>query len=335
MDAEDTRIKRLEERLAALESKVRKVEKDKREVEEELWRLRDKVEEEVWARQRVEDKLKNCEEMKAEVLGAMKEGMKEEIEAVKQETKKAVMEAVKEETKKAVMEVVKGASVEKESGAGGGQDMEEKKYKCIVLTDSKGRGATTESVREHMPREERQKYDIQIVVAYRLEEAFSRICRGEFDVKDSYVVIDNITNSVRSSWRSQSESPEQVVRRVAVLRDLILSSSAVAVVVCQIKPLASMDVRPYNHLLSAYLGSCGQTGFGCNTQVHMDYLASDGYHVNPRYGSVIDRTYACALLGTAAPCPTDDDFLPVFLRHRMDNEWPRLAGGRGVGTINS
>ena len=212
----------------------------------------------------------------------------------------------------------------------------ETRYKCLVLTDSNGRGATADSIKSHMPVTERSRYDIEVVVAYRLEEAYYRIRRGEIDVKDSYVIIDNITNNVRGGRNSPGEPPERVINQIACLRDLILSLSAAAVVVCQIKPMAVVDVRPYNQLLHNYLGSCGEGNYGCTTQIRMDYLAADGFHVNHRYSTIIDRTYACALLGTPVPCPTsDDDFVPPIMRRRYETQWPRLEGSRGMGTTGS
>ena len=208
------------------------------------------------------------------------------------------------------------------------------KYQCPVLTDSNGKGVTPESVRSHMPREERDKYDVQIIVAYRLEDAFHRIRRGEIEVKDCFVIIDNITNNVRGSWKCPRESPEQVAHKVAVLRELILDSSAAAVVVCQVKPMTMIDVRPYNHLIHEYLGTCGKAGFGCNTQIRQEYLAPDGFHIAHRFSSVVDRTYACALLGTPVPEPVPDtDFIPLAHRRSWETEWPSLVGNAGPGNL--
>ena len=105
-------------------------------------------------------------------------------------------------------------------------------------------------------------------------------------------------------------------------------------VVCQLKPMAVVDVRPYNEVLSNYLTACGPGGFGCLTQIRMEFLKPDGFHVHQRYCTVIDRTYACAIRGIPVPCPTpQDNFVPSFVRRRMDREFPRLvgqAGGNGM-----
>ena len=104
---------------------------------------------------------------------------------------------------------------------------------------------------------------------------------------------------------------------------------AVAVVVCQLKPMETTDVTPYNQLLDEYLvreRDRGRDGFGCRTQIRLEFLKSDGYHLRPKFGSVLDRTYACALLGIHVPFPTPlDEFTPRFIWQRWESEWPRLG----------
>ena len=101
----------------------------------------------------------------------------------------------------------------------------------------------------------------------------------------------------------------------------------------QIKPMRTIDVRHHNSLLSQYLKQCGPSGFGCKTQIRMEFLRSDGFHINPMYDSVLDRTYACALLGVEVPCPTpESNFIPDDVRRSYEKNWPRLVGndwGRG------
>ena len=45
----------------------------------------------------------------------------------------------------------------------------------------------------------------------------------------------------------------------------------------------------------------------------MDSLKGDGYHVKPEFGSVLDRTYACAFLGIDVPFPTPWVNLPPVM----------------------
>ena len=111
-------------------------------------------------------------------------------------------------------------------------------------------------------------------------------------------------------------------------------SAAEAVVICQIKPMRMMDVRPHNAMLHEYLLGLGGTGYGCRTQIRMEFLKKDGFHILPQFDSVLDRTYACGLMNVPVPCPTpDDDFTPDLVRRRNEVEWPRLVGradGRGA-----
>ena len=135
-----------------------------------------------------------------------------------------------------------------------------------------------------------------------------------------------------ASEEPEPASEEPKPSRVDGLRRLLLSSGAAAVVTCQIKPTQLADVRPYNQLLHRYLANCGQTGYGCPTQIRMDYLRPDGVHINPQYDAVLDRTYAYAIRGIPVPSPTpQDDFVPSALRRRWESDWPRLVGSERAG----
>ena len=60
-----------------------------------------------------------------------------------------------------------------------------------------------------------------------------------------------------------------------------------------------------------------------------DLKVTDGFHIQPQCGPVLDRTYAYAILGIPVPCPTPvEDFIPTQVRRRFEAEWPRLRGGR-------
>ena len=209
------------------------------------------------------------------------------------------------------------------------QQQQQQRRPCIVLTDSNGQDATEESIKSHMPQEDRAKCDIQVVVAFRLEDAYERIWNCDINVKDANVIIDNYTNNVRGGKGHAPEPPEVVTQKVALLRELILARSARAVVVCELKPMRWIDVRPYTTEIHSYLDSCGDDGHGCRTQIRMNFLKSDGVHVKPEYETVVDRTYACAFRGVHVPDPTPfDDLTPESHRRRWEKGWPRL-GGKG------
>ena len=168
------------------------------------------------------------------------------------------------------------------------------------------------------------------MIAFRLEDAYDRVGEGVIDVKDAYVIIDNITNNVRGGKNHEAEPPDLVTDRVAALRELILERSAKAVVVCQLKPMKRVDVRAHTMQIHRYLLACGKGGYGCRTQIRMRYLKDDGFHVQPRHIAIVDKTYACALLGVYVPDPTPfGDLAPDFTRRRWENKWPRV-GGRGT-----
>ena len=100
-----------------------------------------------------------------------------------------------------------------------------------------------------------------------------------------------------------------------------------AAVGCQIKPMEVVDVTPHNWVVNEYLQTAEWSNYGCRTQIRRSFLRNDGFHINPRYASVLDKTYACAILGEHVPSPTpDDDFFPEFARRRYEKDWPGLAG---------
>ena len=94
------------------------------------------------------------------------------------------------------------------------------------------------------------------------------------------------------------------------------------------------DVRPFNIELSSYLRR-QPDGFGCRTQIRMNFLKSDGFHVQSMYDSIIDRTYACAILGLHVPCPTPfSEFVPDHIKKRWETEWPMVGAERNQMRIH-
>ena len=148
------------------------------------------------------------------------------------------------------------------------------------------------------------------------------------------VLVDNLTNNIRGTWRQKADSPEGLVWKLDELRRAM--PGADAIIVCEAKPMQLKNVMVYNQLLHDYI--CDQPGmFGCRTQIRMEFL-KDGFHVLPEYGSVLDRTYACALRAIDVPCPTPfENFVPYSVRQQYEMEWPRLAGNkvRPEGSLNN
>ena len=180
--------------------------------------------------------------------------------------------------------------------------------------------------------------EICVEVVYTLDVAFRRVDQGLINVRGATVVIDNLTNDVRGTQNRPAVVPQMLVRLVDRLRLRVMEAGAAAVVVCQLKPMQIRDVTPYNTLLDDYLRlerDQGRGGHGCQTQIRLEHLKSDGYHVMPQMDSTIDRTIACAFLGIPVPCPTPwDEFVPLHVRRKWESQWPRLGGGRASMTNN-
>ena len=173
--------------------------------------------------------------------------------------------------------------------------------------------------------------ETEVVVAYTLEETYRRIDRGEIALGGSTVLIDNLTNDVRGTRSRPAVSPRQLIRLVDQVRRRVMAAGAEAVVVCQLKPMQTADVTPYNDLLNGYLRAekdKGRDGFGCQTMIRLDSPKADGFHIRPDFISVVARTYACAFWGIEVPDPTPwDKFAPSHDRTAWESDWPRLAGG--------
>ena len=193
-----------------------------------------------------------------------------------------------------------------------------------------GRDATRDSIMTHIPREERGRLEIEVIVAYTLDEAYRRIDRGELRLEGAVVVMDNLTNDVRGMRNRPAVAPQQLLRLVDGVRRKVMAAGAAAVVVCLLKPMQTTDVTPFNEALDGYLRrekERGRDGFGCQTQIRLEFLKGDGYHIRPEFGFIMDRTYACALLGINVPSPTPwTEFAPSSVRRRWESEWPRLRG---------
>ena len=179
----------------------------------------------------------------------------------------------------------------------------------------------------HIPRKEREALDISVVVAYTTEDAARQISGGSINVRGATVIMDNLTNDIRGTRLRAAASPQELVRNVDKLRGRLKAEGAADVVVCQAKPMQIADVTLHNQQLSDYLR--GQVrGYGCRTQIRLDYLKNDGFHIRPQFDSVVDKTYACAIRGVHVPSPTPlDEFVPFSVRRRWESDWPRISGG--------
>ena len=206
----------------------------------------------------------------------------------------------------------------------GAQSAVEKRKRCVIIVDSNGRDASSsELIKSHIPKHERDKYDIEVTVAYRIEEAYDKVERG------AIVIIDCLTNMVKETCSGPGQNPDELVWCVDRLRERLWAAAAAEIIICQIKPTLRLDVSHHNRALDAYLRSQMELdgGHGCCTQIRLDYLRADGLHLKPQFFSVLNKTYACAIMGASVPDPTPyEDFTPMHVRRRWESEWPRLRG---------
>ena len=144
------------------------------------------------------------------------------------------------------------------------------------------------------------------------------------------MIIDSITNDVRGTHHRRRATPDEVVSRVDQLRRRLKAAGAVGAIECAVKPMQLVDVSPYNYLLNQYLGAQEGDGYGCQTQIRLDYLKADGFHIRPQFDPIVDKTYACAIMGVNVPCPTPErDFVPDHIRRQREKDWPGPGGRAG------
>ena len=336
----------VEERLAIMETRMEEMERNGEWMKGEIRDLRDQVEEVAWVKRNLEGKVETLKEEAEDLKGKIEREREEkkelcdrlkEIESQRSTDGNGGGERWKEAVDKRIKEVeerIEKTVKDARNGGGVGERERERiesvKQRCIIITDSNGQGATADSIRNHVPRSERDRLDIEVVVSYTLDDTLRRVDRGEINARGANIVVDNLTNDVRGSRARPAVSPQELVRRVDALHGKLQAAGAAAVITCQIKPMQVMDVTPHNKLLSNFLRD--RNAFGCLTQIRLSFLRNDGFHVRPQFDSTIDMTYACALRGVEVPCPTPlNEFVPDHIRRRGEKEWPRIGKGQMPG----
>ena len=318
----------MEEKMGEMRKKIKDLEDEAEKVRGELDSLRDSVEEGEWARDSLERQIKERKKVDEEV-----EKMKKELEGMRKEREEeAAREASERQALKAMVDTLKeqvagGARTSGSPEQSGTEPVQVRRQRCVIFVDSNGRDATEDSVKTHIPRDQRKNFEIEVVPAYTLAEAAYLIRKKKVNITGARVIIDNLTNDVRGTKQKTAASPEDLVRRVdELLGELFTAESAT---VCQIKPMRHMDVSPYNYILDDYLRFWGI--FACPTQIRMEDLRG-GFHIKHQADSVLDKTYACAILRVPVPCPTPaENFVPEFVRMQFQKDWP-LPGGRIVAS---
>ena len=308
--------KRFEAEVGALERRVADLEEENAAAKEQMKAMRDSAEEAAWARKRIEDRIKKQEE-------EVKKQLEEERKARRESEEKMAVE--RSGLAKELSEIRKGiAALAETENRHGTVEQRGAGQKVVVFADSNGQHTTAEAIKNHIQTEERKNFDIEVVPAFHVEDAFYMIEKRRIDVSGAIVIVDCLTNDVRGTRQRQPLEPEELVRQIHVLREKTQWANARETVICQVKPMRYVDVTPHNVLLHEYL--CGQGVSGCQTMIHMEFLKHDGYHILPQFKSVLDRQYACALLGTPVPCPTPyENFISGYIRQTYNQNWPSLS----------
>ena len=137
----------------------------------------------------------------------------------------------------------RGVETRRRESAGRGRE-ERVRRRCVVLTDSNGRGVTSDTIMTHVRGEAKEKWEVQVERVYTLEEARDRVRRGDIRVDGARVVVDCVTNDVRGTRRRGKAEPQEVAER---LREAIGEMGrAERIVVCEVKPMQHIDVVPFN-----------------------------------------------------------------------------------------
>ena len=174
--------------------------------------------------------------------------LEEEAVSLKEEVAKE-----KGEISKRVTELEEAKVREKRTYEDGRQAVKNNVRRCVVLTDSNGRGATQDSIKNHLPRNGRDSLEIEVVVAYTTMAASNQVDRGGLNVRGATVIIDNLTNDARGTQARPAMTPRELVDSMAKLRQKLITAGASSVVVCQLKPMQVTDVTPYNDAISDFL----------------------------------------------------------------------------------
>ena len=285
-----------------MEKRVLALEEEGRRTRAEVAGLKDRLDEEKRERGRLEAKLAETMQSAEVNQGSQGETVNEWRKEI-EEAEKRVMEKMEEEKKK-------------------------RRKRCIVFTDSNGRdGTTPSSIKYHMPENKRDDYDVIKVVAYRIEDAKGIVEKGELSVDGAIVVLDCLGNDARDTRQAPKLSPDEHVKKLDELRKKLWEKGAANIVVCSVKPTQRADVSQYADRVHRYLQSMREEdgGHGIHSQVRLKHLRGDGLHLQPRFFYVLQKTYACAILGINVPNPTPlESFTPDHVRLAFRREWPAV-----------
>jgi hypothetical protein len=318
---------RRDDEIRGLTSKIRKMEEEKtsKEADEvEVKRMGNvKEEERKKEKERLDKANEEMNKMKVKMTLMEDEVMRRKAEVSEQlrNLKETTAERLNGVTKvKGVVEPEGGPEVEPNDSQWEGVTGDGEEY--VILTDSNGAGVTETTVKRHIPTEKQRGCRIRVYTTYTLFEAFDKIKAGKIKVEGKRVIMDVTTNDVRGTRGLPRTRPDELVDRVGKVVAVLKEKGARGVTVCEPKPMTLMDMSPYSDGLRQ---KCRDRKVGwCQTQLGVNDLKEDGFHLLPSSLRVLDKTYAFAIMGVKVPHPT-----PIYLKWRhklMEQEWPRMRG---------
>jgi hypothetical protein len=142
----------------------------------------------------------------------------------------------------------------------------------------------------------------------------------------AHVIIDVTTNDLQGARALPRAAPEEVTDHVERLVAAVKEKAVVGVIICETKPMSIMNVTPLSDILHR---RCQKQKVGwCQTQVKLEHMKEDGYHIRPPFLQIIDNTCACAVMWVRVPHPT----LPYKKwKHQLrEQEWPRMEERPGT-----
>ena len=172
---------------------------------------------------------------------------------------------------------------------------------ALIITDSNGRGATTNAVLSHIPDNEKGGLNIDITTLYTIEEAYYRIKRGDVKVEGKIVVVDCVTNSIRGRGGRLRTTPREISREMKILLDVIKDKKALAITVCEVKPIRHLDVSLHNTSLRDLYRR--EAIYERSTEITMKDLTHDGFHVKSGCDDLTNKAYARAIQKHLPPKP--------------------------------
>ena len=318
----------LKEENGSLKEELSQEKKERKRIDKEMEKLRNLNKQMVEGKEDVHSVRSVVETLMNDVeKNVLRSGVEEAMKTMEAETREMkraaaeVMDRLEDDRRKERKEESKDAQRRSDGTHVKEVKKKKKRHKMIILTDSNGREVTEERIRCHMPREDSEEVEVEVVVAYTLFEVCQKLRRGEIEVRGAVVILDVTTNDVRGTRASPQTSPAEIAERAGTTIDLLAKRGCEWVVICEVKPMRHMDVAPYSYAL--HLKSLEKGTFGCRNQIREEDLGNDGFHLKRSSLSILEKTYACAVLGVPVPCPAPPG-LEWRQRQRQyyEEEWP-------------